>query len=152
MITEQWNIMWVVTLLPMHSLCVCQVPPIKIICAGGSTGGLTQVIVENLPRGNYFQSNLPSTNDLTCTLAGQCEMAMPTLLSVNTWPLDSDCCVGETGPWRQNLRTGSACKTDTCLNTTSVGDRTQYTTVNIKKKAGKLVKKVILFWLSLLHC
>lgn len=52
----------------------------------------------------------------------------------NTSPLDSDCCVGETGPRRQNLRTGSACKTDTCLDTTSVGDRTQYTTVYILKK------------------
>lgn len=43
-------------------------------------------------------------------------------------------CVGETGPRRQNLRTGSACKTDTCLNTTSVGDTTQYSADNIKNR------------------
>lgn len=36
--------------------------------------------VENLPYRDYFQSNLPSTNDLTDSLAGQCETAMPTLL------------------------------------------------------------------------
>lgn len=88
--------------------------------------------VDNLPYRDSFQSNLPATNNLS--LFGRSGWnCYANTTKDNTWTLDSDCCVGETGPWRQNLRTGSACKTDTCLDTTSVGDKTQYTTVNIKK-------------------
>lgn len=38
--------------------------------------------VENLPYRDYFQSNLPATNNLSLSLAGQCETAMPTRLKI----------------------------------------------------------------------
>lgn len=34
---------------------------------------------------------------------------------------ESDCCEGQTGPWSQNLRRGSACKTDMSGHHVSVG-------------------------------
>lgn len=112
----------------MHTLCVSISTHSN--CMYWSTGCLPQVLVDNLPHRDYFQSNLPSSNDLPCTLAGHCKTAMPTLLRIThgRWIL--------TAAWvRQVLggKTGSACKIDTCLDTTSVGDRTKCTTENIKK-------------------
>lgn len=85
-----------------------------------------QTSVVNLLDGNYFQSILPLTNDPDLHFGRSVSISYANITKDNMWSLNSDCCVGETGPWRQNLRTGSACKTDMSGHHVSWGQDTVF--------------------------
>lgn len=116
------------------------------------TRDLVQATVENLPHRDYFQSNLPSTNNLTCTLAGQCQTVMPTLLKIThgRWIL--------TAAWARQVLGGKTWELDQPVRQTHVWTPRQLGTghsipLSLKKiRQVNWSKKVILFWQSLLQC